>query len=86
MFDWNGNGKHDSSDSFIEYNIYKDITGGSHRKRRRRGPSQANTILLILFIIVLILMVRSCGEDSYGADDPGTVTTGVQADGGAGGE
>lgn len=29
MYDWNGNGKKDSADSFIEYQIYKDCT--NHR-------------------------------------------------------
>ena len=27
MYDWNGNGKNDMGDNFIEYNIYKDVTG-----------------------------------------------------------
>ncbi len=27
MFDWNQNGKNDMADNFIEYQIYKDVTG-----------------------------------------------------------
>lgn len=27
MYDWNRNGKKDMADSFIEYQIYKDVTG-----------------------------------------------------------
>ncbi len=27
MFDWNQNGKNDMVDNFIEYQIYKDVTG-----------------------------------------------------------
>lgn len=27
MYDWNGNSKNDMGDNFIEYNIYKDVTG-----------------------------------------------------------
>ena len=27
MYDWNHNGKKDMADSFIEYQIYKDVTG-----------------------------------------------------------
>ena len=27
MYDWNHNGKNDMADNFIEYHIYKDVTG-----------------------------------------------------------
>ena len=33
FFDWNGDGKKDFADSFIEYQIYKDTTGNSNTSR-----------------------------------------------------
>ena len=31
MYDWNHNGKKDMADNFIEYQIYKDVTGQKDR-------------------------------------------------------
>lgn len=33
MYDWNNNGKKDMADDYIEYQIYKDVTG------QNKGPS-----------------------------------------------
>ncbi|MBQ2887231.1 MAG: hypothetical protein IJE43_26255 [Alphaproteobacteria bacterium] len=43
MYDWNHNGKNDMADNFIEYQIYKDVTGqndeSSYTPSRGNGMS-----------------------------------------------
>ncbi len=49
MFDWNQNGKNDIADNFIEYQIYKDVTGqkddSSYTPRSGGGISTFGAII-----------------------------------------
>ena len=48
FYDWNGDGKKDFTDDFIEYNVYKNSTGGSGKSS---GSSSDWWIWLILAIV-----------------------------------
>ena len=58
MFDFNGDGKTDSGEQFIGYEIYRDITGskGLSGKQPSARRTQANTKIdgFTVFIIILI--------------------------------
>lgn len=43
MYDWNHNGKKDMADNFIEYQIYKDVTG--QKNEPSYTPSRGNGCL-----------------------------------------
>lgn len=67
FFDWNGNGKHDMQDSFMEYQIYRDSqdtptrTSGSHQEG---GISTFGAILSVIFGLVLqVLLYMVLGID-----------------------
>ena len=54
MYDWNGNGnKSDMADNFIEYQIYKDCTSGSHTPRTSNSTSGMG--FWIVFIIACVV-------------------------------
>ena len=52
IYDWNHNGKKDMADNFIEYQIYKDVTGQndetSYSPRRGNGMSTFGAILSVI--------------------------------------
>lgn len=52
MYDWNHNGKNDMADSFIEYQIYKDVTGQkdepSYTPSRGNGMSTFGAIVSVI--------------------------------------
>ena len=49
MYDWNGDGKKDGADNFIEYQVYKDCT---NNKNYSSGSSSDWWIMTLLAIIV----------------------------------
>ena len=57
MYDWNQNGKNDLQDNFIEYQIYKDITGqnneSSYTPSRGNGMSTFGAIISVVAGLVL---------------------------------
>ena len=58
MYDWNGNGKKDMADDFIEYNIYKECTGkhedtGYYRSSHKGGISTFGAILATILGLVV---------------------------------
>ena len=58
MFDVNGDGKVDAGEEFINYQIYKDVTGPSPTfggGGSRRGKLDGCTILLIVIIAYAVL-------------------------------
>lgn len=42
FFDWNGNGKKDLQDDFIEYNIYKQSTQNNNNNNYRSNGGMSN--------------------------------------------
>ena len=52
MYDWNHNGKNDMVDNFIEYQIYKDVTGqnneSSYTPSRGNGMSTFGAIISVI--------------------------------------
>ncbi|MBE5937145.1 MAG: hypothetical protein E7265_03845 [Lachnospiraceae bacterium] len=52
MYDWNHNGKNDMADNFIEYQIYKDVTGqkgeSSYMPSRGNGMSTFGAIISVI--------------------------------------
>ena len=52
MYDWNHNGKNDMADNFIEYQIYKDVTGqnneSSYTPSRGNGMSTFGSIISVI--------------------------------------
>ncbi|MCI6497506.1 MAG: hypothetical protein MSA21_01170 [Lachnospiraceae bacterium] len=57
MYDWNHNGKKDMSDNYIEYQIYKDMTGRndepSYSPSRGNGMSTFGAIISVIAGLVL---------------------------------
>lgn len=52
MYDWNCNGKKDMADNFIEYQIYKDVTGQSDEPSYT--PSRGNEMSTFGAIVSVI--------------------------------
>lgn len=52
MYDWNHNGKKDMVDNFIEYQIYKEVTGqkdkSSYTSSRGKGISNFGAIVAVI--------------------------------------
>lgn len=60
MYDWNGNGnKNDTTDNFIEYQIYKDCTNNNSTPRNSSGSPVGG--FWIVFIIAAIVSAFSEG-------------------------
>lgn len=61
MHDWNGDGKNDFSDDFMEYQIYKDVMGDDDDYKPTYNKPSNNDLeskgCLILFLIVLGIIV-----------------------------
>lgn len=58
MYDWNGNGKDDFGDDFIEYQIYQDVTKDHEPAPSSGGVSNIGAIVgtfLTIFISAAIL-------------------------------
>lgn len=57
MYDWNRNGKRDMGDNYIEYQIYKDVTGqndkSSYTPSRGNGMSTFGAIISVIAGLVL---------------------------------
>lgn len=57
MYDWNHNGKKDMSDNYIEYQIYKDVTGQndepSYTPGKGNGMSTFGAIISVIAGLVL---------------------------------
>lgn len=68
MYDWNHNGKKDMADNFIEYQIYKDVTGQdgelSYTPRRGGGMSTFGAIICV----IAGLFIQSALYASLGID------------------
>ena len=66
MRDWNGNGKKDVADDWIEYNIYQESTKGNNPSSGSNYSSGSSSdsggcfwIVLIIFFVVALL--AECG-------------------------
>ena len=56
MYDWNGDGQFDSSDSFIEYQIFNETTGGGEKPNKNPGGCGCGTMVVCL--VVLFCLIR----------------------------
>lgn len=72
MHDWNGNGKKDFSDDYIEHKIYKDVMNDDYKPTYRKSTySKSNNevqpiglgklSLIILGIIAAITLIKEIG-------------------------
>lgn len=71
LYDWNGDGKKDFTDDFIEYQIYKRSAGNNsdnnHTSRSRGGISTFGAIVATvggLFLAAAIIALFGGGEDT----------------------
>ena len=59
MFDFDGNGRTDSGEQFIGYQIFKDVTGpdssGSGSSGSRRGGLDGFTVFIIVLFVFWLL-------------------------------
>lgn len=55
MWDWNNNGKYDCQDSFIDYHIYKSVTGNKGNPTSDSGGC-LNVISVGLLILGILLI------------------------------
>ena len=60
MFDWNGNGREDAGDWFIDYQIYNDIynddeTGNGNRNHNGSNDSSGCGCLMAIVIGVILI-------------------------------
>lgn len=57
LYDWNRDGKNDMMDNFIEYQIYKDVTGEkdkpSYTPSKSNGMSTFGAIVIVIAGLVL---------------------------------
>ncbi|MCH4191556.1 MAG: hypothetical protein LKF52_04530 [Butyrivibrio sp.] len=57
-FDWNGNGKKDAADDFIDYHIINDSSGnGNSRPKGHPGQKTNGTAWFVVLIIIIILEI-----------------------------
>ncbi|MBR2666594.1 MAG: hypothetical protein IKD96_00345 [Oscillospiraceae bacterium] len=58
MHDWNGNGQFDPADSFIDYQVYKDVMKPGRQKPSGSGclTSAISTVLSVGFVIVMLIV------------------------------
>ena len=63
--DWNGDGKYDWQDSYIDYNVYKQCTkdeeSGGNGGGNNNGGCSGNALLLGLVVIILAALLAQCG-------------------------
>ena len=71
LYDWNGDGKKDFTDDFIEYQIYKQSTSkkpnNNYTPRSRGGISTFGAIIAVvggLFLAAAIVALFGGGEDT----------------------
>ncbi len=54
LTDWNGDGRNDLTDDYIEYQIYKDVTSsGGHSS----GPVRRSSFGLLKFVLAIIILI-----------------------------
>lgn len=69
LYDWNGDGKRDSADNYIEYQIYKSSTGKNSNNGYTSGGNGISTIGAIIATIggffgaCAILALLGSGDD-----------------------
>ena len=61
FYDWNGNGKNDPADDFIEYNIYKQTTQSNNNNNHRSGGGVSNFGAAVGTILTIIISAGIAG-------------------------
>ena len=59
MFDWNGNGREDWGDRYIDYQIYNDIYNSDedgHQKDQPTGNSDGTGCGCLLLVIIAVII------------------------------
>lgn len=57
MFDWNNNGRYDMQDSFIDYHIYKSVSGNKSTASSSGDGSDLLSAVGVGLLIFGILMI-----------------------------
>lgn len=63
FFDWNGNGKKDVGDDFIEYNIYRNSTNSSSWNRKKAkytrivGNCSCAKVIIVCFLAIYFILL-----------------------------
>ena len=60
MNDWNGNGKYDAMDSYMDYKLSGGDKYTGHR-RRKSGGSGCGVLICIFFMIVMMAALPGVG-------------------------
>lgn len=68
MYDWNHNGKKDMADNFIEYQIYKDVTGRKDRTTYTSSGSGGISTFGEIVSVVAGLFLQAALYVSLGID------------------
>lgn len=68
MYDWNHNGKKDMGDNFIEYQIYKDVTGEKKESSYTPGTSNGMSTFGAVVSIIAGLFIQCALYVTLGID------------------
>lgn len=68
MHDWNHNGKNDMADNFIEYQIYKDVTGQNDEPSYTSGRQNSMSTFGAIVSVIAGLFLQSALYVTLGID------------------
>lgn len=57
MCDWNNNGKYDMQDAFINYHIYKSVSGNKQNQSSSGDSGDVVTVVAVVLLVLGILMI-----------------------------
>lgn len=61
MFDWDGNGKIDGVDDYIDYKVYKDVTSGNNNDGCLSAGCSGGFWIGLAVVLVLLFIIGSIG-------------------------
>lgn len=68
MYDWNHNGKNDWQDNYLEYQIYKDVTGQKDEPSYTSGKGNGMSTFGAIVSIIAGLFLQSAFYLTFGID------------------
>lgn len=68
MYDWNHDGKKDLADDFLEYQIYKDITGQNYEPFYTAGKGEGISSMGAIISVIAGLFLQSVLYVALGID------------------